>query len=712
MKKAPWGKLKELKAVIAAITAITAITTTHAEETKQLFWKETELIQKMNLDGSEQDTVLDGHNIVGIDVDTKNGNIYWWDKFQKRLCRSDIDGANQRVLFQVPTSERAGKLVMEIAIDTEGQRVYFTMFDRTPQTGIIGIQSVSFDGSDPEWLVTGLEMPCDLEIDNGKLFWTDNSSRLIESIKLDGTNRVTIHDYTGTYKNIYGISLDPENECLYYSNSRNGNVEKVHYDGSGHEVILTQSTTDSWLRDVEFFQGRLYISELLLNGGENHLFSTDLTGGDFQEVYVYQGGAGRYSIGADDRIYAVDPFKQEIISFDSDGKNSMVNLQRYGVDYVSGFAIDDTNKRVYIVPAYYDGDTPILFSDLDGAPLTTVVEMQHGQLRDLSVGNGKLYWINSFDHLYRSDSDGKNIERLSDTLESVNSIFVEQSEGYIYFVNADNQLLRTDLDYAMVADTLFTVDQYTRMYVYPEIGRIFYTNENTAQLISCNLNGSDAQILSSGNTQFGDVLVDKESDILYWVSDKAINSINIDGTDAKVLYTSDLGYLSYLAFGTPKEIEQSEVEKVLSCDSPLKWSINSGDITESSKTTDGNGSLAVIPQYGHSEIRSGHLKTSEITNPSKTILADLFIPSDLPNPWWVGNIQMVVRIPSAGIWYGNAGVVQLTPLSKDEWVTVSYTLPQNILDALNGDYDDLTLSFKYTVEAGDTPYLLDNIRFE
>jgi low density lipoprotein-related protein 2 len=96
-----------------------------------------------------------------------------------------------------------------------------------------GIYSASMAGDNVRTLVnTGLDVPYGLTIDyhmNGRLFWCDYKTNLIESINYDGTNRVRI-----THNGIkYPFKLDIFENHIYWISRDNGSIYKLDKFGRG-----------------------------------------------------------------------------------------------------------------------------------------------------------------------------------------------------------------------------------------------------------------------------------------------------------------------------------------------------------------------------------------------------------------------------------------------------------------------------------------------
>lgn len=109
---------------------------------------------------------------------------------------------------------------------------------------------------------------------------------------------------------------------------------------------------------------------------------------------------------------------------------------------------------------------------------------------------------------------------------------------------------------------------------------------------------------------------------------------------------------------------------------------------------------------------TGHyLKTREITNEASRLALDLYVPGNQPNPWWVGSIALVANCISGSVYDSYLGHVELTPLPQGRFSTVTFNVPQNVLTALQGDFDDFAFRFEVNLNSGAPPLLLDSLRF-
>src|ERR1700732_150313 len=150
-------------------------------------------------DGSIVRADLDGDNITTIvpvggtftpkqlQLDSRNGKLYWSDREGMRVMRSNVDGSNIETLVETGHGDAARldarNWCVGIALDIERGQIYWTQKGGdNAGTGSIRLAAMELrKGEDPahrsdvEVLFSSLPEPIDLDIDPGKrmLYWTD-----------------------------------------------------------------------------------------------------------------------------------------------------------------------------------------------------------------------------------------------------------------------------------------------------------------------------------------------------------------------------------------------------------------------------------------------------------------------------------------------------------------------------------------------------------
>ena len=145
-------------------------------------------IERADLDGSNRITIVPpGATFTPkqIQLDRKNGKLYWCDREGMRVMRANIDGSEIETLVETGSSDadRADltNWCVGIAVDHNWNEVYWTQ--KGPDDGEVGRlfrapialkPSETPDArTDIQLLLDRLPEPIDLEIANGFLYWTD-----------------------------------------------------------------------------------------------------------------------------------------------------------------------------------------------------------------------------------------------------------------------------------------------------------------------------------------------------------------------------------------------------------------------------------------------------------------------------------------------------------------------------------------------------------
>jgi hypothetical protein len=217
-------------------------------------------IERVGLDGGHRTTIVpEGaiHTPKQLQLDKRNGRLYWCDREGMRVMRANLDGSGIETLVQAGSSEAdrgdQTKWCVGIAVDAERRQIYWTQ--KGPDKGGRGrIFRAGIDippgesaakRSDIELVYDGLPEPIDLEIDHAKriLYWTDRGDPPLGNT----VNRAPLdHGVNGRpapeilFKHLMegiGIALDREGDRMFMTDLA-GSVYCAHLDGSKPSVLL------------------------------------------------------------------------------------------------------------------------------------------------------------------------------------------------------------------------------------------------------------------------------------------------------------------------------------------------------------------------------------------------------------------------------------------------------------------------------------------
>lgn len=126
-----------------------------------------------------------------------------------------------------------------------------------------------------------------------------------------------------------------------------------------------------------------------------------------------------------------------------------------------------------------------------------------------------------------------------------------------------------------------------------------------------------------------------------------------------------------------------------------------------------NGDYSIVVPPGWTEVTSPTVLTTTWASVGSELSVDVFIPSVVPNPWWVGAVAFAVDLPAAGFNNAWLGQVELTSVPRGGWVTVSVPMGSELQEAILDDFPGLRIRIVTNVSTatGFDPLLLDNLRF-
>ena len=208
-----------------------------------------------------------------IQLDIKNGLMYWCDREGMRVMRAGLDGKNITTLIEAGRGDEdrkdETKHCVGIALDAEKGYIYWTQ--KGPSNGgkgrIFRAGLTLPPGSHPahrediEVLWDHLSEPIDLELNHltGQLYWTDRGDRPWGNT----LNRAGIYDHISSEKEVLhsglkeaiGLSLDIENNRVFVSDL-GGNLYCGSLDGNDFNVLYST-------KDNEMFTGIAYVKDSL-----------------------------------------------------------------------------------------------------------------------------------------------------------------------------------------------------------------------------------------------------------------------------------------------------------------------------------------------------------------------------------------------------------------------------------------------------------------
>jgi hypothetical protein len=235
-------------------------------ENGRIYWtemgipnKEDGSIECANIDGSNHVTIVpNGKTFTPkqLQLDKRNGRLYWCDREGMRVMRSNLDGSNLETLIQTGKGEadRADltRWCVGIAIDVQGGKLYWTQ-KGLDNAGVGRIFRAGLDiprgescttRSDVELLFDKLPEPIDLDLDLGRrlLYWTDRGDpprgNTVSRAPMDAAPRSAKPEIVFTHlMEGIGLALDVPGDRMFMTDL-GGSLYSASLDGATHKTLL------------------------------------------------------------------------------------------------------------------------------------------------------------------------------------------------------------------------------------------------------------------------------------------------------------------------------------------------------------------------------------------------------------------------------------------------------------------------------------------
>ncbi len=148
----------------------------------------------------------------------------------------------------------------------------------------------------------------------------------------------------------------------------------------------------------------------------------------------------------------------------------------------------------------------------------------------------------------------------------------------------------------------------------------------------------------------------------------------------------------------------SEQLRILGFEAPTSdWTTTVGTLAEAPVHSQGQKALAVARPQDWTEVCTSHL--SSLGDVGDTLSFDLWMQDTTPT---FGEVQVIVRAPSLGLWNNPLPSVNIQQKSAGTFHTISSPLGE-LSGPLGSSYSDLTLCVAINAEPG--TYVLDNLTF-
>ncbi len=210
-----------------------------------------------------------------------------------------------------------------IVVDHDARLVYFS----TVTVGSDWIYRMNFDGSGLEQLVPVLHADgLALDAQGGKIYWTDQTERVVRRANLDGTGTQTLVSRS-TLPNLgqpFGIAVDPATDTLWWTDFGANMIYTSRLDGTELTLIVDGLDAPTGLTFNELSQ-KLYFTQ----EGVPQVQRSDRDGSNIDTVHVGDAASTPRFMDVDlysEKLYWADQQRGEIIRSSLDGSEVEVIL--------------------------------------------------------------------------------------------------------------------------------------------------------------------------------------------------------------------------------------------------------------------------------------------------------------------------------------------------------------------------------------------------
>lgn len=246
---------------------------TTAAYAQRMYWTEVQSggngqIERADLNGSNRETVLQlpGLSATDVAVDVEGGKMYWGEVNSRLLRRANLDGSGAETLVALSGFLKPG----DLELDLQSGKVYWTEFDE----GTGGsIRRANLDGSALDTVIplsAALYAAIALDVDGGKIYYSEVYNDTILRADLDGANGEVLVDFAAAAGGIFDIALDVANGKMYWTNGISDSVQRANMEIPGGDTPSTRSDIEDLLTsgissphslELDLLRGYMYFTD-------------------------------------------------------------------------------------------------------------------------------------------------------------------------------------------------------------------------------------------------------------------------------------------------------------------------------------------------------------------------------------------------------------------------------------------------------------------
>ncbi len=410
----------------------------------KIYWANRGLnsIQRANLDGTNIESVISSglQDPEHLALDVPGGKIYWTD-WATGLSRADLNGTNVEHLVEGAEG---------LTLDLINNKVYFTAGPYVFGDGPCVLKA-NLDGTNVECLVDFGSSYSDyefidiaLDVSANRMYWSghnysaDYGALYSAGLNVACVGRAEVDSLEVAVTGPEAIALDLDAGKIYWTDVIDDVIARANLDGSDAEMLMGDDKAEaSRGLALDLGAGKMYWTD----AASGKIYRSDLTGGNAQTVIaalfirklVTDVGSGV--------VYATDSGSNVILKSSLDG-GSIETIVAGSNPW--GIALDGRDGKLYWTDV---GGNSICRANLDGSNGETVLHTPTAPIDvELDLTDGKLYWL-EYQNIKRADmTTGANVQTVVSGLNyNINDLALDVWEKKIYWIGA-GRIERANVD--------------------------------------------------------------------------------------------------------------------------------------------------------------------------------------------------------------------------------------------------------------------------
>ncbi|KAM7316467.1 hypothetical protein ACRRTK_024198 [Alexandromys fortis] len=494
------------------------------------------------------------HNGFNVEFDDSEQFIYWAEN-PGEIHRVKTDGSQREVFAPLSLAGFSYSL----ALDWVSRNLYYT----TSASRSIGVVTLQGDTRYGKTLITndgtslGVGLPVGITVDpaRGKLYWSDQGTNSgvpakIASANMDGTALKIL--FTGDLSHLEVVTLDIQEQKLYWAVSSRGVIERGNVDGT-ERMILVHHLAHPWGLAVHgpflYYSDEQYevIERVDKSSGSNKVVLRDNVS-NLRGLRVYH----RRSAADSSNGCSNNPNACQQICLPTPGG-------MFSCACASGFKLGPDHRSCspynsFIVVSKLSAIRGFSLELSDHAEAMVPVAGQGRNVLhvDVDVASGFIYWcdysssVRSSNGIRRIKPDGSNFTNIVTYgigANGIRGIAVDWVAGNLYFTNAFVyetliEVLRINTTYRRVLLKV-SVDMPRHIVVDPKSRYLFWADYGQKPKIErAFLDCTNRTVLvSEGIVTPRGLAMDHSTGYIYWVDDSLdiVARIHLDGGESQVI---------------------------------------------------------------------------------------------------------------------------------------------------------------------------------